>query len=335
MLGEKQIQIANLFDVFPPSEGMITQIYGRIGSGKSYATVRIIFDHLRRGKVCYVNFPINFTGYDERKSRFRIVVSLIFPWIKRFYYFPPENLRFFEISDEWAKKQGYENFTKWVHSRTDCDIFADEGHVWVDSYTATRMPIELRNISLHTRHYNRNIFIISQRPTAIHVTMRANVNVFYKCEKIFQLGRIVRFKVSEYQDLKNETVDEDEELRVSKKYYWGRKRFFDAYDTRYLRKGAEVSQYPAFEAYRLNFLGKMAYLLGVRSKKAIPKLSTHTAEPKKLIVQNVEPKAILIPCRTSTNGTRRAKKPVSARGTRSSATKVVAHTAGLGMSDHK
>lgn len=292
MIGEKQISIKNFFDIFPPNEGMITQIYGRIGSGKSYATVRIIFDQLRRGKVVYVNFPINFQGYDERKSRFRLFVSLLFPWIKRFYYFPPGNLRFFEISDEWAKKEGFTNFTAWVHSRTDCDIFADEGHVWVDSYTATRMPIELRNISLHTRHYNRNIFIISQRPTAIHVTMRANVNVFYKCEKIFQMGRIVRFKVSEYQDLKNETVDEDEEKLVSKKYYWGRKRYFEAYDTRYLRKEMPTSQDTLFEAYRLNFLGKMAYMLGFKEKKVIPKLSTLPQKVVKIIPLHEGPEVV-------------------------------------------
>lgn len=284
MIGEKTIEVPNIFDIFPPSEGMIAQIYGRIGSGKTYATVRIILDLLRRGKVVYVNFPINYRGYDERQSRFRVFVSLLFPWIKRFYFFPSENLRFYEISDEWAKTQGYETFTKWVHSRTDCYIFADEGHVWVDSYTATRMPIELRNISLHTRHYNRNIFVISQRPTAIHVTMRANVNVFYKCEKIFQMGRIVRFKVSEYQDLKNETVDEDEEKRVSKKYYWGRKRFFEAYDTRYLRKGMQISQYPAAEAYNLNFIAKMAYLLGFKPKKVIHRLSTGEPKTKKIDV---------------------------------------------------
>lgn len=288
MIGEKQVHIDNLFDIFPPSEGMISQIYGRIGSGKSYATVRMIFDRLRRGKVVYVNFPIDYGGYDERKSRFRIIVSLVFPWIKRFYYFPKENLRFFEISDKWAQDQGYKDFTAWVHSRTDCDIFADEGHVWVDSYTATRMPIELRNISLHTRHYNRNIFIISQRPTAIHVTMRANVNVFYKCEKIFQMGGIVRFKVTEYQELKNETVDEDPEKEVSRKYYWGRRRFFMAYDTRYLRKGMAISQYPAFEAYNLSIVGKLAYLLGFRDKGVIHKLSTDKRKTRKIEVKSIE-----------------------------------------------
>jgi hypothetical protein len=194
---------------------------------------------------------------------------MVFPWIKTFYNFPKENLYFFEISDEWAKKQGYESFTKWVHSRTDCDIFADEGHVWVDSYQSTRMPIELRNISLHTRHFNRNIYIISQRPTAIHVTMRANVNIFYKCEKIFQMGGIVRFKVTEYQDLQNETVDEDEEKEVSRRYFWGKKRFFQAYDTRYLRGDTPVSQYPVFEAYRLNIFGKIKHILGLSKAKKI------------------------------------------------------------------
>lgn len=281
----KRLAEIELLDVFPSAEGMICQYYGRIGSGKSYAATSDILDLLRRGKVVYANWPINYDGYDERASPFRILVSIIIPFIRRFYNFPKENLQFYEISNEWAVKQGYKDFDSWVHSRTDCYIFADEGHVWMDSYASTRIPMERRNIALHTRHYNRTICIISQRPTAIHVTMRANVNIFYKCEKIFQWGSILRFKRTEYQDLMNETVDESEEKEVSKKYYWGQQDVFEAYNTKYLRGEQKKSQKVMFEAYTLNYFSKIAVFFKLLfAKKRPTKLSTDEQKEFKKIV---------------------------------------------------
>jgi len=275
----KRIDEIELLDIFPASEGMICQYYGRIGSGKTYAATADILELLRRGKVVYANWKINYSGYDERKSKFRIFTSIVFPWINRFYNFPKENLIYFEISDSWAVKQGYKDFDTWVMSRTDCYMFADEGHVWIDSYAGTRIPMERRNIALHTRHFNRCICIITQRPTAIHVTMRANVNIFYKCEKIFSWGNIRRFKRSEFQEMLNESVDEDEEKCISVKHYWGRKRIFNSYDTKYLRGDQKQSQKVMFEAYKVGFFAKLRLLTlglevvdnskGVKSKGVI------------------------------------------------------------------
>ena len=267
----ERVKEVELLDLFPASEGMITQYYGRIGAGKTYAATSDILEYLRRGKVVYANWKINYQGYDERKSIFRLVVSMVFPWIKRFYFFPQENLRYFEVSDVWAQKQGYEDFDAWVASRTDCFIFADEGHVWVDSYASTRISMEKRKTILHTRHFNRSINIISQRPTAIHVAMRANVNVFYKCEKIWQWGGIVRFKRTEYQDMTDENVDENEEKEIGRKYYWGTKRIFESYNTKYLRGDTPQSQKVNFEAYNYGFFAKIALFFKVILRK---KLST-------------------------------------------------------------
>jgi len=246
-----KVKEIELLDLFPASEGMISQYYGRIGSGKTYSATRDALDLLKRGKVVYTNWKIHYKGTDQRTQKMRIFLSLIFPWVKRFYYFPKENLRFIDVDESF-----HENFGK----LTDCHIFLDEGHVVFDSYEMARMSLEKRKNILHTRHFNRSVHIISQRPTAVHVAMRANVNVFYKCERLWTIGSFVRFKRTEFQDMVNETVDEDEEKIVSVKYYMGQKEVFDAYDTKYLRGGLGTSQ-PAYRsAFEYNYLGRIALL---------------------------------------------------------------------------
>lgn len=250
-----------LLDVFPASEGAICQYYGRIGSGKTYAATSDILDLLRRGKVVYANWKIKYDGYDERKSLPHLLLSIFFPWKKIFYFFPKENLKYFEFSDKWAQDNGYKDFMEWFSSITDAYIFGDEGHVMFDSYAGIKMSIEKRAAILHTRHFNRSINIISQRPTAIHVSMRANVNVFYRCQCLFKLGSIVRFKRTEFQDLgAGESVDEDPEKVIDTKYYWGSKRVFNAYDTKYLRGETKPSQVTLLHAYNVGFFSKIRLL---------------------------------------------------------------------------
>lgn len=247
----KEVKTIELLDLFPPSAGMITQYYGRIGSGKTYAATQDILDLLRRGKVVYANWHINYQGLDERYSIPYIIRSLIFPWYKRFYAFPKENLRYIEIG-----KGFYDKFA----SLTDCHVFLDEGHLVFDSYEMARLDIQKRASILHTRHFDRSIHIISQRPTAVHVAMRANVNVFYRCQCLFAFGPIVRFKRTEFQDLQNETVDESDEKELGVKYYWGSQKVFEAYDTKYLRGDTKASQKVLFRAYDLPYLTRWVYL---------------------------------------------------------------------------
>lgn len=261
--GEKVKEI-ELLDIFPASEGMISQYYGRIGSGKTYAATQDILDLLRRGKVVYANWRINYKGTDERRSIIRVIVTLLWPFRTRFYHFPKENLRFISVDKD---------FHKTFATLTDCHVFLDEGHVAFDSYEMARMDIEKRKSILHTRHFNRSIHIISQRPTAIHVTMRANVNVFYKCERLWTLFGYVRFKRTEYQDLLNESVDEDPEKAISVKYYRGRQEVFEAYDTKYLRGEIARSQKTMFSAYDYTWIGRIKLLISLfqNPRKAISK----------------------------------------------------------------
>ncbi len=246
----ERINEIDLLDLFPAYDGMITQYYGRIGSGKTYAATKDILDLLKRGQVVYANWDIQYNGYDQRDSIFGIIIGILFPWKKTFFVFPKDNLKKINVDKEF-----HANFSK----ITDAHVFLDEGHVVFDSYEMARLSIERRMSILHTRHFDRSIHIISQRPTAIHVSMRANVNVFYRCEKVLTWPFIV-FKRTEFQDMMNETVDEAEELEIDTKHYIGRKEVFNAYDTKYLRGDVVASQKVHVEGYKMSWLSKIARL---------------------------------------------------------------------------
>lgn len=241
----REVKEIELLDLFPASEGMITQYYGRIGSGKTYTATADVLELLRRGKVVYTNWRLKYEGTDERKSWGYIIRSILFPWHRRFYVFPKDNWHYLPVDKDFHER---------LSKITDAHIFLDEGHTAFDSYEMARMSIERRMSILHTRHFDRSIHIISQRPTAVHVVMRANVNVFYRCQCLWKIGPFVRFKRTEFQDLLNESVDEDEEKIISTKFYMGRKYVFDAYDTKYLRGDIVPSQLLKFKAYDVGFL---------------------------------------------------------------------------------
>lgn len=252
-----RIENIDLLEMLPPDEGEIDQYYGRIGSGKTYAATVDVIKDLERGQVVYTNWSIIWNGYDERSSRWKLLLGFL--RLKRhFYYFPRENLKYFPVKDSFTDDLGRLN---------DCKIYLDEGHIPFDSYATTRMSLEKRAAVLHTRHYNRTIVVISQRPSAIHVTLRANVNRFYKCEKTInlKLGKLLllRFLKTEFQDTReNDTPDETRVLdpethedtkeykfAISSKHYWGRKIVFKKYDTKYLRTSGNSSQVNAAEIY--------------------------------------------------------------------------------------
>lgn len=246
-----RVEEIELLDLFTPQAGEITQRYGRIGSGKTYGATADVLDELARGHVVYVNWKLNFEGFDQRLSLLHIIGSIMFPWKKRFYHFPKENLKFIQID---------ENFIDTFSKLTDCSVYLDEGHVVFDSYEMAKMNMKKRTAVLHTRHFDRSINIISQRPTAIHVMMRANVNRFYKYEKLIGSPFII-FRRTEFQDMIDETVDEDKPL--STKLYFGKKRIFNMYNSKYLRGDTPDSQHVKFEAYDLSLLDKLKALFAI------------------------------------------------------------------------
>jgi len=245
----KQIPEIDLLSLFGSPEGEITQRYGRIGQGKTYGATADVLDELSRGRVVYTNWRINYDGFDQRESFLYIIGSLLFPWSNRFFKFPKENLHYLPID---------ENFLDTFSKLTDCSVYIDEGHVIFDSYEMAKMSMAKRVSVLHTRHFNRSINIISQRPTAIHVMMRANVNRFYKYDKLISKPFIL-FRRTEYQDMSGETVDEEKPL--STKFYLGRKSIYKAYDSKYLRGDLEDSQTVHVTGYKINYFVRFYMLI--------------------------------------------------------------------------
>lgn len=238
-----------LLDLFEPDEGTVNFYYGRIGNGKTYSATADILELLRKGRVVYCNWIIDFTGFDEREHVLYAIMRF-FTFRKRFYKFNKENLHYFSPDDVDIKFLG---------KLTDCEVFIDEGQWIFDSYKGTDFSVEKRKLILHTRHFNRSLNIISQRTQALHVTARGQVNRFFKCEKKLTWPFLI-FKRTEFQDMKENDVDEESEP-VSVKSYFANKRVLNAYNSKYMRAGVPKSQDVQFEAYDLNFRERLALLL--------------------------------------------------------------------------
>jgi len=239
----------DMFNILPPQDGGMNQYYGRIGEGKTYAATADAIKDLERGQVVYTSWRLRWEGYDERDYwYFRLAHKIGLK--KYFWKYPKENWHFFDMNaDDALYRLGELN---------DCTIYLDEGHLLLDSYLATRMERSDRATILHTRHFDRTINVISQRPTAIHVVVRANVNRFFKLEKVMDWNlfrwRIVKFLKTEFQDVgaddkPNEERERDSEGHegdykhaISSETYFSRTRIREAYNTKYLRGTAEHSQ---------------------------------------------------------------------------------------------
>jgi len=251
----------NLLEYFSNEEG-ITLRYGRPGHGKtSTASVEIV-DRLMQGSVEYCNWHIKVDDYNEMESWFNI--CLWFVGLKSEFTIirASKNLHYFELDDEWARKQStdtakYEDFNDWFASRTDCVFNVDEGHLIFDSYLMAKQSLKQRAAVLHTRHFSRTLNLISQRPTAIHVTARGNVESFIKCEQLIRFRSVRRWilrafgwtfiRISCFQDMVGDTVDE-ESIPEWTKIHW-LKRKNTIYDSKYLRRGLAPSQMPEIEVY--------------------------------------------------------------------------------------
>lgn len=237
-----EIEKLDMYDLLPPDEGSINQIYGRIGSGKTYCATEDLLNDLNSGQIVYANWKVNWEGYDQRKNWFYLFLGML-GLKKEFWVYPKTNFRFLPID---------ENFHDTFGRLTDCAVYLDEGHLAYDSYKLTKMTMQERANILHTRHFDRKVVIVSQRPTAIHVTLRDNVNRFFKCERIFKFGWLIIFRKTEFQDF---TVygTIDEEQPINSEWYFGRAKIFKAYDTKYLRGNLKHSQPNLAEIWLLKY----------------------------------------------------------------------------------
>lgn len=257
----KRVLEKDLIDIFKANEGSINMYYGLIGNGKTYSATADIIELLKQGKVVYCNWHIEIEDFDDRENFwFLLKNTLLFK--KRFYKIPcKRNLHYFE-------PENFKNtveLVEWLSKLNDCHIFFDEGQDMFDSYEGTRFSKAKRRLILHTRHYHRTLNIISQRPTAIQVSARGNVNRFYKCVKI-ATWPWVRFARYEFQTMKSETVDEDT-APISTRFYWADKKIFKAYNTDYLAQGIKKSQQVYFEAFDLSFKEKLQGFINLLQNK--------------------------------------------------------------------
>lgn len=244
-------QEINLLDILPPIEGEITQRYGRIGQGKTYAATVDVLDELKRGHTVYTNWHIDFEGFDQTRSPFYLLATLLFPWKNKLIVVGKENLKFINVDEHFIT-----NFSK----LTNCSVYLDEGHVAFDSYEMAKMSMDKRVAVLHTRHFDRAIHIISQRPTAVHRVLRANVNRFYKYEKFGKKWPFILFRRTEYQDMTDETVDEEQPLSV--KLYLLNRKIARSYNSKYLRGDLELSK-PDVKVMKLPYYKRFYLLLKV------------------------------------------------------------------------
>lgn len=245
-----RVEEIELLDLFEAPEGSIEQYYGKVGNGKTANGTYDILKDLNQGRVVYANWILNWDGFDQRDSFFHVFRSIVVPFARRFYVFRKDNLKYIEIDEHFV-----ENFEK----ITDATVYLDEGHVAFDSYEMAKMSLRKRKAVLHTRHFNRTLKILSQRPTAIHVSLRANVNIFYKCEKIMHIPFFgILFRRTEFQELEKENVDETKPEHVD--YRLIPFQVLNAYDSKYMRKGQLASQTVEFEAYDLSYSDRLATL---------------------------------------------------------------------------
>ena len=251
----------NILDLIQPTESDIIQYFGKIRNGKTYIATSDVLALLRRGFVVYANWPIYWNGYDERTDLFCRILGFL--GLKRkFYNFPKENLKYLPVD---------ENFFKVFPTLTDCYVFLDEGHTVFNSYEMANMNLAKQASILHTAHFNRSIRIISQRPNNVHVQMRANVNVFVQCQKVFSFMGIRMFRKTFYEDMvAGDTVDLDSPSDSS--LYFGRKAVYNAYDTKYLRGSTPASQVNLAQLWRIPWREQVS--------KLFPPLKAHPPLPR-------------------------------------------------------
>ena len=274
---------AQILDLVGVQAGFLAQIYGKIKHGKSYAACLLAIQTANKGQVVYINFPVKWDGYDERKLfRYRILGLL---GLKRYYkYYPASNMKFCDLSDlDNVKVEGVatgKNFYDWFASLTSCTCFLDEGHIYYDSYVALKMDMNKRLAILETAHYDRSVYVISQRAGAIHAVLRGNINIFYKIEKTYQGMFGTHFRRVEFQETgADEKPNEERETIVNpetgkKSYgdylfsesivtYWGRKKVYRLYNSKYRRLGAKESQPNNAQIYRITWRDSVKALLRV------------------------------------------------------------------------
>ena len=268
--GKRVIDISQLVDVFQAQEGVIEQIIGKTGNGKTYEGTRRALEYLKQGYVVYTTWQLILPDYfDERKSLSSLFWNTIF-FRKRFYVFDyKKNWHFIDIDRP--------DLVDFIAGLTDCIVLLDEGQDIFDSYEGIGMSKTKRKSLTRTRHLRKTLIIISQRAQAVAVTARANVQFFYKCVKTLAWWYPFKtyFKVyrTEEMDSNNFPIWEDLQAEWQAEIWqshFASDEIYDAYNSWYLRAGIPKSQDISFEAYDLTLKEKciafISYIFRDRKK---------------------------------------------------------------------
>jgi hypothetical protein len=277
---------AQLLDLVGVQAGFLAQIYGKIKNGKTYLATTMAIEVANQGQVVYVNWPIEWNGYDEREH-FRYQLLGFLGVKKQFKKYPKTNLRFADLSNlDNVKINGVAtglNFYDWFASLTSCSCFFDEGHIYYDSYLALKMDMSKRLAILETAHYDRSVYVISQRASAIHAVLRGNINIFYKCEKTYEGWFGTRFRRIEFQETGTDEKPNEERVTITNletgektygdyvfaesiKKYWGKKNIFSLYNSKYRRLGAKESQQNDAEIYNVSWNQNIQNILNIKER---------------------------------------------------------------------
>jgi len=236
--------------------GAIDLIYGPFGSGKNTYAAKIAKSGLHAGIPVFSSFPVRFEGYDESKSFFKRLLGVL--GLKtRYLYVPKENFHRLTM-DEISK----ESFVQKLFHMQKCIVIIDEGYAsrLLDSYRKTNVSVDARLAVYTTRHFDRRFIIVAQRPNSIHVSSRAMVNRFFKCSQPLGDNTILSnavwsffgfrwFIFTEYQEMLDETVDENKPLR--QRWIFAGKKLLSYFDSKYMAEGYS-NDYPT-KAYSIQY----------------------------------------------------------------------------------
>lgn len=140
--------------------GRVVGIVGKMGSGKSYAAVRIAEDRLRTGVDVVTNFRMTLD-----RTRY---------------------------AGRWAPFDGWDQLAL----LRDCVVIIDEAHLYAPSHQHVKFPMVARWALAHARKHGLDVIWISQHEDRVNRTLRDLTTSMYLTENMFG-GRW--FRVTEWE----------------------------------------------------------------------------------------------------------------------------------------
>jgi len=205
---------------------MIIAYIGKMRSGKTYAMTRRVLKELNAGKVVYVNYRVKWSP-DAPMSPIRLFMHRSGLWPKKRY--PATNLRLFR---NWSD----------VMNIAGATVALDEGWQYFDSYN--KLPIEKRMRLYQSGKWEITYLYTVQRYMMADINLRWSTDEFWESTlyKIpFSSYPLLIYKLYDLDEdnegakLARKGVDEKGniiDLNLSRKFEFGRKAIFDAYDTK-------------------------------------------------------------------------------------------------------